>query len=272
MSTTASNTPELTDCTLAIDGRVATLTFNRDDIRNALSGSLIGSELVETIRWASASNDISVLVITGAGSAFSAGGNVKNMKQRTDVPVHEVQQNYKSGIQRIPMALYDCELPVICAVNGPAIGAGFDLTQMCDIRVASTAAQFGETFVNLGIIPGDGGSWFLTRAIGYQKAAELTFSGRIVKADEALAMGLVLEVVEPDALVARAQEIAKKISYKPPQALRYAKRLLRLSQRMPLPEYLDLCASYQALCHKTEDHAEALTAFFEKRRGEFKGR
>lgn len=272
MPSSPDNAPALTDCTLAIDGRVATLTFNRDDIRNALSGSMIGTELVSVIHWASASQDISVLVLTGAGSAFSAGGNVKNMKQRTDVPVHEVQQNYKSGIQRIPMALHDCELPVIAAVNGPAIGAGFDLTQMCDIRIASTEAQFGETFVNLGIIPGDGGSWFLTRAVGYQRAAEMTFSGRLVKADEALALGLVLEVVKPDELLARAQEMARRISYKPPQALRYAKRLMKLAQRMPLPEYLDVCASYQAMCHKTEDHAEALQAFFEKRRGEFKGR
>jgi len=272
MASTLAEQPTVTDCTLAIDGRVATLTFNRDDIRNALSGSLIGTELVSVVNWASACPDISVLVLTGAGSAFSAGGNVKNMKQRTDVPVHEVQQNYKSGIQRIPMALHECELPVIAAVNGPAVGAGFDLTQMCDIRIASTEAQFGETFVNLGIIPGDGGSWFLTRAVGYQRAAELTFSGRLVKADEALALGLVLEVVQPEELLARAQDMARRMSYKPPQALRYAKRLLKLSQRMPLPEYLDICSSYQALCHKTEDHAEALQAFFEKRRGEFKGR
>jgi len=267
-----STPPALTDCSLAIDGRVATLTFNRDDIRNALSGSSIGTELVSVVRWASECQDISVLVLTGAGSAFSAGGNVKNMKERTSVPVHEVQQNYRKGIQQIPLALYDCEVPVIAAINGPAVGAGFDLTQMCDIRIASTQAQFGETFVNLGIIPGDGGAWFLTRSAGYQRAAELTFSGRLVKADEALALGLVLEVVEPEALLARAQEMAKRIAWKPPQALRYAKRLLRLAQRMPLPEYLDICSSYQALCHKTEDHAEALQAFFEKRRGEFKGR
>ncbi|MCE9639290.1 MAG: enoyl-CoA hydratase/isomerase family protein, partial [Betaproteobacteria bacterium] len=171
----------------------------------------------------------------------------------------------------IPLAMQDAEIPVIAAVNGPAIGAGFDITNMCDIRIGSTNAQFGETFVNLGIIPGDGGAWFLQRLLGYQRAAELTFTGRIVKAEEALALGILLEVTTPEALMPRAREIAGKIAAKPPLAVRYAKRLLKLAQTQPLADHLDVCSSFQALCHKTDDHQEALTAFFEKRRGKFKG-
>jgi len=164
------------------------------------------------------------------------------------------------------------EIPVIAAVNGPAIGAGFDMANMCDIRIGSTNAQFGETFVNLGIVPGDGGAWFLQRLLGYQRAADLVFTGRIVKAEEAKALGLLLDVTTPDELMPRALEIARRIAAKPPLSVRYNKKLMKLAQRQHLEEHLDICAAYQAICHKTEDHAEALAAFFEKRAGRFQGK
>jgi len=264
--------PKLTDAKLEIDGRIAVLTFNRDDVRNALTGTELVSDIVNTLQWANSCMDVSVLVITGAGSAFSAGGNIKTMSERAKAPPHELQRNYRLGIQRIPLALQDADIPVIAAVNGPAIGAGFDLANMCEIRIGSTEAQFGETFVNLGIIPGDGGAWFLNRLLGYQRAAELTLTGRIIKADEAKELGILLEVTAPDELLATAKKLAGKIAAKPPQAIRYAKRLLKLSQRQNLEEHLDACSAFQAICHKTEDHQEALQAFFDKRKGEFKGR
>lgn len=264
--------PALKDAALTFDERVATLTFKRDDMRNALTGTELAAEIVTTVAWADANPDVSVLILTGEGSAFSAGGNIKTMGERAKAPPHVLQQNYKRGIQRIPLALQETGIPVIAAVNGPAIGAGFDLANMCDIRIGSTNAQFGETFVNLGLIAGDGGAWFLQRLLGYQRAAELTFSGRIVKADEAQQLGILLEVTEPGALLPRARELAAKIAAKPPLAVRYAKRLLKLAQQQQLAEHLDLCSSYQALCQKTDDHAEALAAFFEKRPGRFRGR
>ncbi len=267
-----STLPTLKDAALTLEERVAVLTFKRDDVRNALSSTDLGTDIVTAVNWASANPDVSVLIMTGEGSAFSAGGNIKTMGTRSKAPAHELQQNYKRGIQRIPLALEDAEIPVIAAVNGPAIGAGFDMANMCDIRIGSTNAQFGETFVNLGIIPGDGGALFLQRLLGYQRAAELTFTGRIVKAQEAKELGILLEVTEPDALMPRAREIAAKIAAKPPLALRYAKRLLKLGQQQSLAEHLDVCASFQAICHKTDDHAEALTAFFEKRSGKFLGK
>jgi enoyl-CoA hydratase/carnithine racemase len=264
--------PELKDAALTLDERVAVLTFKRNDVRNALSSTELASDIVATLAWANASPDVSVLILTGEGNAFSAGGNIKTMGERSKAPAFELQQNYKRGIQRIPLTLQEAEIPLIAAVNGPAIGAGFDLANMCDIRIGSTNASFGETFVNLGIIPGDGGAWFLQRLLGYQRAAELTFTGRIVKAAEAMQLGIVLEITDPDALLPRAHELAAKIAAKPPLAVRYAKRLLKLAQQQPLSEHLDVCSSYQALCHKTEDHAEALAAFFGKRQGQFKGR
>ena len=186
--------------------------------------------------------------------------------------VHQVQQNYREGIQRIPLAIQSIEVPIIAAINGPAIGAGFDITCMSDIRIASTNALMGETFVNLGIIPGDGGAWFLQRLIGYQKAAELTFSGRLFKADEAKEMGIVMQVVEPELLMVNVNEMAKTFASKPPQALRYTKRLMKKAQQQDLADFLETCSVYQGICHNTEDHLEAVNAFIEKRTPEFKGR
>ncbi len=266
------NLPALKDSALAVEDRVAVLTFKRDDVRNALTSTELVNDIPATVAWANANPDVSVLVLTGEGSAFSAGGNIKTMGERSKAAPFVLEQNYRSGVQRIPLALEEAQIPVIAAVNGPAIGAGFDMANMCDIRIGSTNAQFGETFANLGIIAGDGGGWFLNRLLGYQRAAELTFTGRIVKAEEALKLGILLEVTEPDQLLARVKALAAKIAAKPPQAIRYAKRLLKLAQRQGLEEHLAVCSAYPAICHKTEDHAEALAAFFEKRTGKFQGR
>ena len=267
--------PVLEDATLTLEDRVATLTLNRHDMRNALTGNNMIDHIVDTCAWANANEDVSVLIITGAGSAFSAGGNIKAMKERAEDfggDVGVVAQSYRDGIQRIPMALSQLEIPAIAAVNGPAIGAGCDLTCMCDIRIASTEAVFGETFVNLGLVSGDGGGYFLPRVVGYQRAAEMTFSGRLVKADEAKEIGLVLEVVEPDQLMDRAREIARQYASKPPITVRYTKRLLRLGQQSQLKDVLDQCAFFQGVCHQTDDHLEAVTAFIEKRKANFAGR
>lgn len=264
--------PVLKDAALTVDGRIAVLTFKRNDVRNALTSTELVNDIPAAIEWANANADISVLIMTGEGAAFSAGGNIKTMGERAKAAPFILEQNYRSGVQRIPLALEQAQVPVIAAVNGPAIGAGFDMANMCDIRIGSTNAQFGETFANLGIIAGDGGGWYLSRLVGYQRAAELTFTGRIVKAEEALQLGIMLEMTEPDQLMPRALEIAGKIAAKPPQAVRYAKRLLKLAQKQGVEEHLAVCSAFQAICHKTEDHAEALTAFFEKRAGKFSGK
>ena len=221
--------PQMTDAALTVEGRVAVLTFKRDDVRNALTSTALVEDIPHAIEWANANPAVSVLVMTGEGSAFSAGGNIKTMGERSKAPPHVLQQNYRSGIQRIPLALEAAEIPVIAAVNGPAIGAGFDMANMCDIRIGSTNAQFGETFVNLGIIPGDGGAWFLQKLVGYQRAAELVFTGRIVKAEEAKAIGILLEVTSPEELMSRTLEIARKIAAKPPLAVRYGTVMRRVA-------------------------------------------
>jgi enoyl-CoA hydratase/carnithine racemase len=265
--------PALKDATLEFDGRVAVLTLNRDDVRNALTGTALIDDICAALEWADANAEASALILTGAGAAFSAGGNIKTMRERvTKSTAAEMAHYYRTGIQRIPRAMHAAEVALIAAVNGPAIGAGCDLANMCDIRIGSSRAQFGETFINLGIMAGDGGAWFLQRAVGAHRAAELTLTGRIVKAEEALELGLLLEVTEPERLLARAREIAAVLAAKPPLAVRYAKRTLRLALGQSLEEHLESCASFQGALQKTEDHLEALAAFFEKREGRYRGK
>jgi len=142
---------------------------------------------------------------------------------------------------------------------------------MCDIRIGCPETLLGETFINLGIIPGDGGAWFLQRVAGYQRAAELSLIGRLVTADEALEYGILMELVGPAALLPRALELAAQIGAKPPRGVRMTKRLLKAAQRMELRDLLDMSASMQALSHQMDDHQEAVEAFLEKRSPEFKG-
>ena len=263
-------TPAFKDSTLTVSDRIATLTFNRHDVRNALTGTSLVDDIVATVDWINANKDISALIITGSGSAFCAGGNIKDMAERQGEfagNVDELAERYRQGIQRMPLAMAKLEVPAIAAVNGPAIGAGFDLANMCDLRIASDKAKFGETFINLGIIPGDGGAWFLQRLIGYQKAAELTFTGKIINAEQALDYGILLEVTGAEDLLTRANQLASDIASKPPQAVRMTKRLMKMAQRQELPDFLDLCAVFQGVCHQTDEHKVAVEKLLVKMNG-----
>lgn len=258
--------PQLTDALLTLENRVATLTLNRHDLRNALTGSHLIEDIVTTAQWVNHCDEVSVLVITGAGSAFSAGGNICDMAERGGDfagDVAECAERYRKGIQRIPLALQAVEVPIIAAVNGPAIGAGFDLANMADIRIASEKAKFGETFLNLGIIPGDGGAWFMQRLIGYQQAFELTLTGRIVEAAEAKEMGVVLQVTPHDELMPTVLKLATRIANQPPKATRLTKRLMKMAQRMELKDFLDLSACFQGMCHNEPEHLDAVNRMLE---------
>lgn len=276
----ADNTPSLQDARLTLEDRVATLTLDRDDLRNALTGTALIDDIVDTIQWANQSANVSVLIITGSGRAFCAGGNIKEMQYREGDHRNgpfggsalELERKYREGIQRIPIAIHKAEIPIIAAVNGPAIGAGCDLACMCDIRIGSEKATFGETFVNLGIIPGDGGAWFLQRLIGYQRAAEMTLTGRLVHAEEAVQLGLMMEQVPAEQLMSRVMTLAQQMAAKPPHALRMSKRLMKQAQRHELPDFLELCAAWQGMLHNTDDHVEAVNAFVEKREGVYRGK
>jgi len=250
-------------------GAVVTLTLNNPDERNALTTPAQWAEVVDACNQAQSEMSVRAVVLTGAGTAFCAGGNVKDMRDKKGIAAgspNDIREGYRSGIQRIPLALYNLDVPTIAAVNGPAIGAGCDLACMCDIRIASSTAKFAESFVKLGIIPGDGGAWLLPRVVGMSKAAELTFTGDTINAEEALACGLVSRVVAPEQLLAEAKGLAEKIAANPGPALRMAKRLLREGQHMRMESLLEMSAAFQALAHHTPEHDSAVAAFLSAKR------
>ena len=256
------------------DGPVVIATLNRPDERNAISETAHSQEIADFCAAMTRDASVRAIVLTGAGKAFCAGGNVKHMRDKAGMfggSPFEIRNRYRTGIQMIPTALYELEVPVVAAVNGPAIGAGLDLACMCDVRVASSRALFAESFVKLGIVPGDGGAWLLPRVIGMARASLLTLTGETIDAAKALEYGLVAEVVEPDQVLGRALEVAQSIAANPGHATRMAKRLLREGQDMKLAPLLELSAAYQALAHHTQDHAEAIAAFLEKRTPDYTG-
>jgi enoyl-CoA hydratase/carnithine racemase len=256
-------------------GSVVIARMNRPETRNALTEPTHMQEFVDLCARLRRDREAKVLVLTGNGSAFCAGGNVKDMQSRGGIfagSAYEVRDSYRDSIQRIPLALYELDLPVIAAVNGPAIGAGLDLACMCDIRIAADTALFAESFVKVGIVPGDGGAWLLPRVIGLPKASLMAFTGDTIKADKALDWGLVADVVPAAELEAAALALATRIAANPAHALRLTKRLLREGQHMRLDSLLELSAAYQALAHHTEDHLEAVNAFLDKRPANFTGR
>ena len=251
-------------------GTIAILTLNRPDVRNTITEPAMIEEILDACRRVQADETLSVMILTGAGSAFSAGGNVKDMYNKQGMfagDPDQIRNNYRQGIQQIPLAFQRLDVPTIAAVNGPAIGAGCDLTCMCDIRLASDKARFGETFVSVGLIPGDGGAYFLPLVIGYAKALELAFTCRVIDAAEALRIGLVSEVVPHARLLERSLELAAEIAKQPARILRLAKRLFSLAQGKSLEETLEISAAFQALCHNTPEHLQALEAFFAKQKG-----
>lgn len=256
------------------DGGILTVTLNLPDKRNPISDNGMIDALLETIRAAEQDIGVRVMILTGAGSAFSAGGDLKQMKEgkglRADLPA-QTRRNYREGIQRLPLAFHAMELPVIAAINGPAIGAGLDLACMCDIRIAGESAKFAESFVKLGIVPGDGGAWLLPRIVGFSKATELTLTGETFGAEAALAMGLVSQVVPDAALLDAAMGIAQKIAANPPHAVRMTKRLLRQGQETTLSNLIEMSAAMQSLAHATRDNDEAINAFLERRDPVFRG-
>ncbi|ALG83318.1 crotonase/enoyl-CoA hydratase family protein [Gordonia phthalatica] len=256
------------------DGHVVTWTLNTPETRNPISEPDMVEAIENAVADVAADPTVRVAILTGAGSAFSSGGNVKHMRDKTGMfggTPAELRQGYRHGIQRITRAVYHCEIPIVAAVNGPAIGAGCDLSLMCDLRVASTNARFAESFVKVGIIPGDGGAWLLPRIVGAARAAEMALTGDAISAATALDWGLVSSVHEPDELLAAARALADRVAVNPPQVIRMTKRLLRESQHQTLESALEFAAAMQSIAHQTNDHLEAVNAMLERRDPEFTG-
>jgi enoyl-CoA hydratase/carnithine racemase len=260
--------------TLEKRGHVAILTLNRPDSLNALGAPGDGDQVREACDAVNADKDVRCVVLTGAGRAFSAGGDVKAMKARSGAfagGAVDLRDGYRNNIHRLVRSIYGLEVPSIAAVNGPAIGLGCDVACMTDIRIAAEGARFGVTFLKLGLIPGDGGAWLLPRTIGMSRASELLFTGDLIDARTACEWGLVSKVVPGEALMAEAVAMAEKIAQQPPHALRLAKSLLRHGQTVSYDALMEMSAASQAIAHLTEDHMEGVDSILEKRPAVFKG-
>lgn len=248
---------------LEVRDGVAQVTLNRPDRRNPISEPAMVEDLVTTLRRLGQDVNVRAVILTGSGTAFSAGGDIfamaENMERRRSEPLRTVD-HYRDGIQRIPEAIEQLAVPIIAAVNGPAIGAGCDLACMCDIRLASENAKFAESFVRLGLVPGDGGAWFLQRVVGYARACELTFTGDTIDAEMALSIGLVSAVYRHAELLDRAGDLARRIAQNPPDAVRAAKRLMKFARHGSLADTLESSAIAQALAHTSAEHRDAVAA------------
>ena len=263
-------------CTYEKSGRVATLTLNRPESRNAVATLADCQDVVDAVTRANDDPELSVIVLTGAGASFSSGGDLKAIRERSGIgPTKggpaDTRTNYRRGVQSMIHALATTELATIAAINGHAIGLGLDLAVICDMRVAGASAKMASSFVKVGIIPGDGGAWILSKAIGYARAAELILTGDTIGAEEALKLGLVNKVAPDDKLLEETRALAERVAINPPKTVRMAKRLLRESQHSRLSDVMELSAAFQALAHETADHKEAVAAFSEKRKPNFTG-
>jgi enoyl-CoA hydratase/carnithine racemase len=242
------------------DGPVAIVTFARPEARNAWSEPMLEGF---RIALAQLNGDAAVraVVVAGDGPAFHAGGDLQAMRARSGMfagDANELRTRYERGIQSVPRAIAAFGKPLLAAVHGAAIGAGLDLACMCDLRLAARGTRFGSTFVKLGLVPGDGGAFFLARTIGFPRALELMLTARLVDTDEALRIGLVHEVVEPDALLATARQRAHQLAQLPATALALTKRAAYQAWHQDLAQALELAATYQGIAQTHADHHQAL--------------
>jgi 2-(1,2-epoxy-1,2-dihydrophenyl)acetyl-CoA isomerase len=256
-----------------IAGGVATITIDRPEKRNALTYSMLSS-LAAAIGEADASRAVRAIVLTGVPGAFCSGIDLSELSA-TD-PDRRSAGPEGAGADTAPgrsLAILRCDTPVIAAVDGPAVGLGVELTLQCDICLATPRARFVWNFVSVGLVPDTGlGSWLLPRTIGLAAAYELLLDGGPLDAERALELGYVAEVVEPDALPARARERAAALAERSPFAARRIKRLVRDGLSRPLDEHLRAHAIALEECFQSDDHAEGVSAFLERRAPAFTGR
>lgn len=271
----------MSDLLFEIKNGIATITLNRPDSKNAFSLSML-EQWIKALEMVRDDDEIRVLVLTGSGNTFCAGGDIKAMKSgkgliaiSDDEEVDLISTGLKRKnvlwklVQRIPLLMEEIDKPTIAAINGDAIGAGLDMTLQCDLRFASERARFGEGYINVGIVPGDGGGYFLPRLIGLDKALELLWTGRIFGAEEAEKLGLVTRIVPDEVLMEEVYRLAHRLAKGPQQAIRLTKRTVYQGLNTDLRTSLDMVSSFMGLVTEHPDFHEALSAIFEKRKPDF---
>ncbi len=261
---------EKVDLLYQVEGNVASITLNRPEAKNAFSSNMIGLWR-DSLERARADSSVRVVILTGNGDTFCSGGDIRDMAEGK-LTSWDMKNFLWEGVHRIVLAMEDLDKPVIAAVNGAAMGAGLDMALMCDMRLCSDRARLGESYILMGLVPGDGGAFFLPRLVGVAKAMELLLTGEAIDPGEALRIGLVNRVVSHESLMDEAMKLARKIAAMPPQAVRMMKRAVYQSLDCTLRTHLDYVSSQLSLLSETEDHREAARSFLEKRKPLFTGR
>ena len=242
---------------------VATILLNRPERKNAFTLDMV-DDWATAVRHAQSDDDVRVLVLTGAGDAFCSGVDLEHFKAETRGPLQEKELLTKR-VHAVARAMADLSKPAIAAVRGVAVGAGMDMSLMCDIRIAGRSARFSERYVRVGLVPGDGGCYYLPRIIGVANALRLLWTGDFVSADEALALGLVSEVHDDASVMDATYALARKIAGRAPLAVETIKRSVYQGLDHGLDTALDAISSHQAVILSTDDSKEAFAAFRERR-------
>jgi enoyl-CoA hydratase/carnithine racemase len=249
---------------------IGIITLNRPQVKNAFSPEMI-TKWRQFLEEARTDKAVRVIILTGSGDTFCSGANIRDLAEGK-LRSWEMKRFLWEGIQRIALTMEDLDKPVIAAINGAAMGAGLDMALMCDLRVCSDKAKLSESYILMGMAPGDGGAYFLPRLVGIGKALELLFTGDIISPKEALEIGLVNRVVPHERLMEETMVLADRIASMPPLAISMAKRAVYQGQMSSLRSHLDYISSQVALLSETEDHREAAKAFLEKRKPVFSGK
>ena len=252
-----------------LDDHLATITIDRPEKRNAMTFAML-AEFIETVRRAGTDGDARVVIVTGAGGAFCAGTDLADLNT---VPGETRPVRGEADESDVWWPLASCPKPVIAAIDGPAVGMGAEFTSQCDVRIASTRARFGWNFVHRGLVPDTGaGTWLLPRIIGLPSALRLLYSGEFLGADEALALGYVARVVDPEKLMDAAREEAQRFLAGSPFSQRLIKNLVYRGLERELAEHMKEHVEALKACFRSEDHKEGVAAFLERREARFTGR
>ena len=253
----------------AVEGTTALITLNRPEVKNAFSLEML-TLWRQALEQARDNDQVRVIILTGQGDAFCAGGDLQEMDQGR-LRGWDMKRFLWETVYPIAFIIESLDKPVIAAINGAAAGAGLDMALMCDIRICSSRAKFSSSFINIGLLAGDGGAFLLPRLIGLPKALEMLLTGEVVSAEEAYRVGLVNRVVPKERLKAETRRLAETLASKPPQAVRMMKRSVYQGLNTSLRGHLDFVSSQLGLLTQTHDHQEAVRAFLEKRKPVFKG-